>query len=338
MKKNVDYDVIIIGAGPAGAAGAKVLRSSGLKAAVIEKHSLPRYKCCSGLLSSRAQELINDLFGNIPDNIICKNKWIDFCIGKSGYEFLDFPGHTSLHVYRSLFDDWLIANSGADILNSCFFVSYKHIENGTEVKIKKGREYRILSCRFLIDASGSNSKIRKSLDSSYSQNNLAFAYQELYKAESAIDKNRCHFLLSKKYSNIFAWVMCEDDNIFIGTCNTKGFDYSNGMNNLIGFMEDAYSMKRTSLIRKEGCFGDSRRKKDQFFFGKGNILLTGDSSSLFSYLGEGIPYAMYSGKYAAMAIQDSIKSGGPVNEIYEEYVSRETQIILEDWRAFGVEE
>lgn len=45
---NTDFDVIIIGSGPAGASAAFELAKSNLKVAIIEKEKLPRYKTCGG--------------------------------------------------------------------------------------------------------------------------------------------------------------------------------------------------------------------------------------------------------------------------------------------------
>ncbi|MBW1766293.1 MAG: FAD-dependent monooxygenase, partial [Deltaproteobacteria bacterium] len=54
----VEYDVIIIGSGPAGSSAAKSLTQRGLETLILEKEKLPRYKCCSGVLFGEAQELI----------------------------------------------------------------------------------------------------------------------------------------------------------------------------------------------------------------------------------------------------------------------------------------
>jgi len=48
-----DYDVAIVGAGPAGAAAALVLGRAGARVAVLERESLPRYKTCGGGLVRR---------------------------------------------------------------------------------------------------------------------------------------------------------------------------------------------------------------------------------------------------------------------------------------------
>ena len=50
---NKKYDVIIIGAGPAGISAALNLQKLGKKnILVIERYAFPRYKCCAGYILS----------------------------------------------------------------------------------------------------------------------------------------------------------------------------------------------------------------------------------------------------------------------------------------------
>lgn len=51
------YDVIIVGAGPAGSTAAKVLADKGLHILLVERHKLPRYKSCSGVLIQKSMDL-----------------------------------------------------------------------------------------------------------------------------------------------------------------------------------------------------------------------------------------------------------------------------------------
>ncbi len=56
LSKSHKYDVIIIGAGAAGASAAHELAQSGADVLVLEKEKLPRYKTCGGGVVRRAIE------------------------------------------------------------------------------------------------------------------------------------------------------------------------------------------------------------------------------------------------------------------------------------------
>ncbi len=52
------YDVIVVGAGPAGCTASKVLAEKGYKVLLVEKFKVPRYKSCSGVLIKKSMELV----------------------------------------------------------------------------------------------------------------------------------------------------------------------------------------------------------------------------------------------------------------------------------------
>ncbi len=58
MVGNLTWDVIVVGSGPAGAMAAYELAKVGLKVAILEKETLPRYKTCGGGLVFRGRELL----------------------------------------------------------------------------------------------------------------------------------------------------------------------------------------------------------------------------------------------------------------------------------------
>ena len=52
------FDVAVVGSGPAGATAARALAGRGLRVALLERETLPRYKTCGGGLVARAFELL----------------------------------------------------------------------------------------------------------------------------------------------------------------------------------------------------------------------------------------------------------------------------------------
>lgn len=66
------YDVIVVGAGPAGSTAAKGLAEKGLRVLLVERHKLPRYKSCSGVLIQKTMELVRKYFGqDVPLSAMC---------------------------------------------------------------------------------------------------------------------------------------------------------------------------------------------------------------------------------------------------------------------------
>jgi flavin-dependent dehydrogenase len=67
------FDVIVIGAGPAGSTCAKACAEKGLKTLLLEKRILPREKVCSGMvMGTLAQGLIEQEFGYPPLDVLTR--------------------------------------------------------------------------------------------------------------------------------------------------------------------------------------------------------------------------------------------------------------------------
>ena len=60
------YDVIVIGAGPAGSTASAVLAENGINTLLIEKEKLPRAKICGGAVSKRALSILESANIKIP--------------------------------------------------------------------------------------------------------------------------------------------------------------------------------------------------------------------------------------------------------------------------------
>ena len=69
MHPKNSFDVLIVGAGPAGATAAFILANSGYRVGLIEKKRFPRFKLCGGLLSRKTIKLLEDIFKTDLDDL-----------------------------------------------------------------------------------------------------------------------------------------------------------------------------------------------------------------------------------------------------------------------------
>ena len=87
------YDVVIVGAGPAGCAAAYMLSGSGLKIALLDKETFPRDKICGDALSADVTKQLDRISKSLSENFSgFKNK-----ISSNGVRFYT-PKHQQLDV------------------------------------------------------------------------------------------------------------------------------------------------------------------------------------------------------------------------------------------------
>jgi digeranylgeranylglycerophospholipid reductase len=162
MLLKTEYDVIIVGAGPAGSATAKRCAEHGLKVALLEKRQeIGAPKRCGEGLSSRMLDQMNL---DIPQN--CIRQDIDGCIvvapngERAVIDFGKVAGHV---VERKMFDKWLAAEASraGAYVQAKTYVTELIKEEGKVVGVKcnyEGDEFE-LRAKIVVGADGVESKI-----------------------------------------------------------------------------------------------------------------------------------------------------------------------------------
>ena len=110
------YDVVISGAGPAGAQAAFRCASAGLRTVLLERDVLPRHKCCAGGVLGRAQARAEL---QLPDDLV-EQRIKSFAVVWAGNRKL-FPlsGEVAAIVRRERLDHFLVMRAekaGAEVL------------------------------------------------------------------------------------------------------------------------------------------------------------------------------------------------------------------------------
>lgn len=155
----VNWDVIVIGAGPGGSATAAVLAQSGVRVLVLEKDAFPRFHIGESLLPASA--LTESVLGIQPDpKAFLHKQGAQFvCEGTGRTTTFDFadalpgPPRHAYHVERSAFDTQLRDRArefGAEVRHGVRVTAVDVHDDSVAVRCGPGLE----RARFVVDATG----------------------------------------------------------------------------------------------------------------------------------------------------------------------------------------
>ncbi len=282
------YNVIIVGAGPAGLSCAEVLAKSGKSVLVLEKNNEVGPKICAGGLTTKVKKE-NFLSLRDIDRIFHSIKII-------------FPGTIKkITCHNPLIATIDRGKLGKIMLEKALKFGAE-VETGIEVKeisnnsiIANGQK---INYQYLVGADGSNSMIRKFLGIKTEKILVTLQYvipQEIQKFEEM------KYFLDSRIFNGYFWVFPHRNYTIVGAgYNPK---YTRKKISLKNTFEKWLKDKniKTARIKLEGWPINIDYRGYQF----GNKFLIGDAGGFTSGLtGEGIYFAIISGKEVAGKIID----------------------------------
>ena len=207
------FDVLIVGAGPAGSLAAEILARNGVSVALLDGRPSNEPKPCGGGVTSKALKAYPQLLGAVGRQIDDLEMYAPS--GKKLYLKLDEP----FAIYsRTAFDSFLrerAETAGASVFKEK--VSLAGNENGSwrlrsYGKISEGNEYQ---GKFLIAADGANSAVAKKLAGALPNNEMevAFGYRAPLPDKDSNPPTVIAFL--PKYTG-YAWAFPRTDHVSFG--------------------------------------------------------------------------------------------------------------------------
>jgi len=312
------YDVVVVGAGPAGSTAAKFCSEKGIKTLLIDKDKFPRDKPCGGGLPAHVLKRFK--------NIVSEDMIESYSYGGTTYSSSlrykieaksDEP--VTAMVIRKKFDHEMVKvaiKHGADFKCEAKVVDIEILNDKATVILDD--ESRI-DTKIIVGADGVWSIVAKKTGLKQKNNPIGLCVVEEYEVEEKImdkffGKSREGYLNSK-FQNIagYGWVFPKKKHLNIGLgeieYNSKN---KKKKTNLANIYKDYVSMlKEMKLIPeiikvskiKGGALPVFPLKKTY----SDRILLVGDAAGFINPItGEGIYYAMVSGQIAAETIQKAL--------------------------------
>ncbi len=302
------YDVIIAGAGPAGGTAAYFLGQAGKRVLVIEKENLPRYKTCGGGLS------IDFLQRQFPFSF---EPAVQSNVKAMSYAYhgrtvtVPIKRYQVGMVMRDQFDKLLVEQAKVELRQGVAIRTVVEDIQGVHVETQAGECFE---SHYLIGADGASSAVAHSLNLRQGKGLAAAIEAEVEVAPPIMEsfRDRPLFIFGEIYQG-YLWIFPKAGHLSVG----------------IAALHPKHGELQATLKRVMASYGIPLDGTPLYghpiplYMGKGQIatsrtLLVGDAAGLVDPLsGEGIRYAIKSGRLAA----EAILSGHP--ERYPRMVFRE---------------
>ena len=302
------YDVMVIGAGPAGCITAKKLSDAGYDVLLVERMKIPREKSCSGILIKKSINMIENELGKIPHSVLCKpiiSKGI--IITNEENQTFKFESD-GLNVWRSLLDEWLTLkaqNAGTELRLSTSAVSCEEKHGYVSVKLHDGEIYEE-KARIVVACDGAGSTIKKNLFKN--PNNYVFTYQTFCKGTIDLDNTFFHAFLQPKLSQYDAWFNVKDDFLIFGVGVKEPATMKIYHSKFLSFLNSKFNAKIESYVKEEVGIMPNIMPGCPVNLGTGRILFAGEAANFLNPIGEGISSALASGYAAAESVKSIYKT------------------------------
>ena len=285
----INYDVIIIGGGPAGLICAKVLDGTDKRVLLLEKNEALGDKICAGGLTRKGLAILH-----LPDDVI-EHKIYETALHAGRYKSeTHAPEPFVFTISRKSLAAWQSEQIKGDNIEIRTNVRVAEIGK-RKVSLGDGTE---IGFQYLVGADGVHSIVRKYLEIPTKKRLIGVQYTVPVKDPDSLLEL---YMNSRLFHSWYAWIFPHADNLAIGSiCNPNILSPKKLLSNLNTWLKG----KKIDITNaKYDTWPISYDYRGHQF---GNIFLAGEAAGLASgFTGEGIYQALVSGEAIAHYILDS---------------------------------
>ncbi len=307
--RSTDFDVVVIGGGPAGATAAQTLAEKGLEVLLLDRDG--RIKPCGGAVPP---QLLREFA--VPESLLEAQVSSARMVAPSNMAVdMEIGGFVGM-VDRGTFDPWLrerAEKAGAHRITGKFQALERRADGGLDVCFLEGGRSgtpRKVRARAVIGADGAASKVRSQAFGDQERMAHVFAYHEIVRspeaATSTFDPLRCDVYYQGIMSpDFYGWVFPHGKCTSVGAGSAvKGFS----LRNAVKRMRDISGLEDNDIVRCEGAPLPLRPLK-RWDNGR-DVVVVGDAAGAVApSSGEGIYYGMSSARFGAEAVASFLETG-----------------------------
>jgi len=314
------YDVVIIGAGPAGAFAGCWLAQAGVKTALVDRSNFPREKLCGGLLTYKTVDMLRAI---LPAEDMPRYGVAVAHVFHNGQPAASFQLLSEAYVVRRLqFDASLVTAAEKQGAHTYLGASIQTIDfTRKEAYLSDGHR---LQYSILIGADGTLSKVRKL--AGLPKNEMGFCVEshvpwELLKNHDRLQTGGIEIYYGD-FSAGYGWIFPCEDSVAVGVGNlAKSMSEKEILAQYHRFLADVLT---SDGMRPAGAYLPSGTSIALGTPLCEDMCLIGDAAGLIDpFTGEGIYYALLSAKTAS----DAIISGQPLRSEYERRMKQHISMI-----------
>lgn len=341
----MDYDVVVVGAGPAGSTAAKNLAEHGVQVLLVDKEKFPRDKPCGG---------------GLPTRVIKQFPYLEHVVNSVSYGSVT---HSSSQKYevKVLRDTPLLAmvlrkKFDYDLVKIAEKKGAKFKDNATvvdctvsddKVTITFADESSI-DAQMVLGCDGVRSLIAQKLQLAHenSKKCICLMHEQSMKDSDLTkyftDKRLVHLFIKAQGIAGYGWIFPKKNHINIGMGEFESaVDTSKSRPSLKDTYEDYISfLKEKKMLPPTYTVGDIKGGTLPIYplqkTFSSRALLCGDAAGFINPItGEGIYYAMCSGEIAASTVLEALQKNDLTETMLAQYQKRWMKAFGKDLRLLG---
>lgn len=331
------FDVVVVGGGPAGGQCARSLTQAGQKVLLVERHK----NFAINSFSSAGTPMATLSQYELPDSVVGSywHKFVVVTSSKTGHWQANQPMGAVLDfgkLRQFLADD--VKAQGGDVWMGCRYVSQQQQDDRTLVTLKQAEEEIVVSTRVLVDATGPFRAVIYDKTSPKPEFLTGTGIEYLIEVDDA-DYHRyadalTFFLGYKWMPKGYSWIFPMEPNrlkVGAGIINAEHqvVKQTEPLKHYIHLILDEY-IKPThyKIVEIHGStLKYSRGLQDVYY--QGTTIAIGDAVSTVNFLGgEGIRHAMQAAEIASTHIQNYLDGK---TSSFQDYQTEMHRVFLKTW-------